>query len=190
MATEIPTPLPTRPSAADRERILRVLRDRSAEGRLSIDTFAQRVEEALAARSSEELADLVADVRRPGPARRLAMQAVRWLSGFTAELQAAWRTPRTAVLLLPASRARLITIGRSTGSDFVVADATVSRRHAQVHRRGERWILRDVGSRNGTRVNGMQVTEEVDVRPGDRVSFGGVPFVLGRPRPGLTTSSD
>jgi hypothetical protein len=189
MATEAPTPLPTRPSSADRERILRVLRDRSADGRLSTDTFAQRVEEALTARSNQELADLVADVRPPGPARGVAMHAVSWVSGLLADLHDAWEAPHVPVLALPATDGAPVAIGRSRACGCVVPEPSVSRKHAELRRAGDRWLLRDLGSRNGTRVNGMRVSEEVEVRPGDRISFGGVPFVLGRPER-ATTASD
>ncbi len=40
------------------------------------------------------------------------------------------------------------------------------------------WLLTDLGSTNGTRLNGWRVREPVPVRPGDRVSFGAVTFVL------------
>jgi pSer/pThr/pTyr-binding forkhead associated (FHA) protein len=69
----------------------------------------------------------------------------------------------------------------------VVPEPSVSRQHAELRRAGGAWLLRDLGSRNGTRVNGMRVSEEVEVRPGDRVSFGGAPFVLGRPERATTT---
>ena len=74
MATaDAPTPIPGRASDADRRRIARLLQERSTEGRLSSDTFAARVERALTARSRAELDDLVADVRQPGPLRRVAI---------------------------------------------------------------------------------------------------------------------
>jgi hypothetical protein len=178
MATEAPTPLPQRPSTADRRRIARLLERRSADGSISLNTFAARVERASTARSRAELADLVADVRKPSPVRRRAMRAVGWLSALAADLESAWRAPRTPILALPASPARLTTIGRSPECDCIVGDPTVSRRHAQLHRQDERWIIRDLGSRNGTWVNGMRVTEETEVRPGDRISFGTTAFHL------------
>jgi pSer/pThr/pTyr-binding forkhead associated (FHA) protein len=47
-----------------------------------------------------------------------------------------------------------------------------------LRRDGDRWLLRDLGSRNGTRVNGLRVLEETEVRPGDRVSLGEVRYRL------------
>ena len=67
---DAPTPLPLRPSAADRERIARALRDGSVDGRLSLDTFSDRIERSFAASNREQLDELVADVSPPGPLRR------------------------------------------------------------------------------------------------------------------------
>lgn len=53
----------------------------------------------------------------------------------------------------------------------MVPEPSVSRRHAELRRDGA-WLLRDLGPRNGTRVNGLRVLEETEVRPGDRVSLG------------------
>ena len=50
-----------------------------------------------------------------------------------------------------------ITLGRDFACDVQVPDAKVSRRHARIAREGDRWILTDLGSRNGTLVNGTPV---------------------------------
>jgi hypothetical protein len=178
MSTDAHTPVPTRPSAEERERVVRILRDRSVEGRLSTDTFAERVGLAYEARSGAELAELTSDVRPAGRPRRLLLSAVEWLSGLEADLQAAWSRPRLPSLVLPrAERVRLV-VGRAPNCDCFVPEECVSRRHAQLWRDGERWYMRDLGSRNGTRVNGMRVIESVEVRPGDRVSLGGATYRL------------
>jgi hypothetical protein len=180
MATaDAPTPIPGRASDADRRRIARLLQERSTQGRLSRDTFAARVERALTARSLAELDELVADVREPGPLRRAVLAVVGWLSALSTDVQSAWQTGRMPVLALPAQATRPTTIGRFPDCDCVLDDPSVSRRHAELRRHGERWLLRDVGSRNGTRVNGMRVTEETEVRPGDHLSLGGVRYRLG-----------
>ena len=70
-------------------------------------------------------------------------------------------------------------LGRSPEVDLVLVDDTVSRRHAELRRDGARWLLRDLGSRNGTRVNGVRLLDEAEVRAGDRVSFGDARFRLG-----------
>ncbi len=180
MATaDAPTPIPGRASDADRRKIARLLQEHSTQGRLSRDTFAMRVERALTARSRAELDDLVADVRDPGPLRRAAIAAVGWVSRLTADVESAWRAGRTPVLALPEHPTRPITIGRAPECDCHLMEPSVSRRHAQLRRVDETWLLRDLGSSNGTRLNGMRVTEEIEVRPGDQLSLGGVRYRLG-----------
>jgi hypothetical protein len=173
-----PTPLPLRPSAADRERVAQALRAGSVEGRLSIDTFSERIDRVFGARSERELEQLVADLKPPGPLRRALMRTIAWCSTLDRDLRAAWQRPYVPVLALPASD-REVVLGRSRDCDCVLADPSVSRRHAQLRRDGGRWLLRDLGSRNGTRVNGMRVLDEVEVGPGDRVSFGDARLRLG-----------
>jgi hypothetical protein len=63
-------------------------------------------------------------------------------------------------------------IGRTRGSDVVLSDPEVSRRHAQLHFRDGKWILEDLRSRNGTTVNGVRVGR-CELRPGDRLVIGG-----------------
>ena len=64
---------------------------------------------------------------------------------------------------LVATRVR---IGRDPDNDLVLEDLQVSRRHAELLGTGERWELRDLGSHNGTYVNGRSVTTAV-LSPGD-----------------------
>ena len=61
--------------------------------------------------------------------------------------------------------------GRSNDADLVLADDTVSRKHARIYSaRGALW-LRDLGSRNGTLINGRSVAHH-RLRPGDRITIG------------------
>jgi hypothetical protein len=180
MATaDAPTPIPGRASDADRRKIARLLQEHSTRGRLSRDTFAMRVERALTARSRAELDELVADVRDPGPLRRAAIAAVGWVSRLTADIESAWRAGRTPVLALPEHPTRPVAIGRAPDCDCHLTEPSVSRRHAQLRRVDETWLLRDLGSSNGTRLNGIRVIEEIEVRPGDQLSLGGVRYRLG-----------
>src|SRR6185437_7106762 len=64
-----------------------------------------------------------------------------------------------------------LVIGRHPSCEVVVADETVSRRHAQLTFRDEGWVLQDLHSTNGTRVNGQYVGR-CRLRPGDRLSLG------------------
>ena len=66
---------------------------------------------------------------------------------------------------------------------MTLADDTVSRWHASLQRGPDGWILADLGSTNGTRLNGWRVTSPSPVGAGDLVTFGVVTFVLAdRPR--------
>ena len=55
---------------------------------------------------------------------------------------------------------------------------TVSRIHARLERTPEGWVLKDLSSTNGTRVNGWRVRGQVTVRSGDVVRFGDVEYYL------------
>jgi hypothetical protein len=64
-----------------------------------------------------------------------------------------------------------VTIGRLSTNDVVLSDPNVSRKHAEVRRDGGRWILVDLGSTNGTLVNG-KLAKEHPLHNGDRIAFG------------------
>ena len=64
------------------------------------------------------------------------------------------------------------TLGRSRDCDIVVDDANVSRRHAELRPRGGAWVISDLGSTNGTRLNGRTVQGSEVVRPGDEIELG------------------
>jgi hypothetical protein len=69
------------------------------------------------------------------------------------------------------------TVGREAGLGLSLVDeSTVSRRHAEVVRSGSQLVLRDLGSTNGTFVNGRKVSGETALSPGDQVQFGSVKF--------------
>jgi pSer/pThr/pTyr-binding forkhead associated (FHA) protein len=68
-----------------------------------------------------------------------------------------------------------VLIGRSRRCDFVVRDPSVSRRHALLIRGQDGWTLYDLGSTNGTRINGWRV-ERATLRPGDELELGGSRF--------------
>jgi Protein of unknown function (DUF3662)/FHA domain len=62
-------------------------------------------------------------------------------------------------------------VGRSRDCDLVLDDPNVSRHHAELRREGDGWVVADLGSTNGIKVNGHQV-ESAALQPGDRVTFG------------------
>jgi pSer/pThr/pTyr-binding forkhead associated (FHA) protein len=67
--------------------------------------------------------------------------------------------------------ARSLRIGRSSGCDVVLTDDSVSRRHAEIALRGGVCVLRDLGSCNGTLVNGRPVLR-ARLRRGDEIVLG------------------
>jgi hypothetical protein len=80
------------------------------------------------------------------------------------------REPRLAARKVPASGAP-ITIGRSPECELMLRDSRASRRHARIAARDGVLILTDLGSTNGTRVNGHRITEVV-LGAGDRIAIG------------------
>ena len=62
-------------------------------------------------------------------------------------------------------------VGRSSEADLVLADDAVSRKHARFFIERRRTWVRDLGSRNGTLINGVPITRHC-LRPGDRVAIG------------------
>jgi pSer/pThr/pTyr-binding forkhead associated (FHA) protein len=71
-----------------------------------------------------------------------------------------------------------MSIGRSRECELVVDDPNVSRRHAEVRKTIEGWMVVDLGSTNGVKVNGKRVHEEV-LRPGDTITLGLVDLEFG-----------
>ncbi|MBB5978585.1 DUF1707 and FHA domain-containing protein [Kribbella solani] len=296
-------PVGTRPSDAERDRALAVLRDGAGSGRLSHDTFVRRMNFVLNAQSRGELTDAIRDLPHPEPRARIWLRTLRThvprltldrtpnhpttaltpptsygapdvpyggpavgggvLQEFdpyaavagpvvsreappnaSRDIQlngspgAAWGAasgvssgstpgassgsapggslaaepvassasyrPRSAArrfrlpqlqlprlrllraadpapppaLALPAPGSPTVRIGRGAGATLRMADISVSRFHAELRHSGDGWMVRDLGSMNGTEVNGLRITTPVRVRPGDHISFGAVEYIL------------
>jgi len=62
-------------------------------------------------------------------------------------------------------------IGRWEGNDIVLGDQEASRRHAQIRREAGRYVLVDLGSKNGTFVNGAPIAGATPLRDGDEISI-------------------
>jgi serine phosphatase RsbU (regulator of sigma subunit) len=65
-------------------------------------------------------------------------------------------------------------IGRSSRNAIPISDPTVSKEHAEIARQGTSWTIHDLGSRNGTRVNGVNAREPLPIRAGDLIEIGHV----------------
>jgi len=119
----------------------------------------------------------IREVPAPGP------QGLPWVrsgpAGPAARPPAASPAPvRPAPLFFPPGSGVRFTIGRTRECDLCLTDLSVSRMHALLVRREDGWALSDLGSHNGTRLNGWLVREPVPVRPGDRVEFGSMAFIV------------
>jgi hypothetical protein len=68
--------------------------------------------------------------------------------------------------------AQEISIGRDSTNIVEINDAEVSRRHARMELRGSAYVIQDLGSTNGTFVNGTRVSGIQVLNPGDTVAFG------------------
>lgn len=71
-----------------------------------------------------------------------------------------------------------VIVGRSSSADVSVPDRAMSRRHARFYQDGSRWYVEDLGSRNGTRLNGEVLVGARELKPGDRVTIGGTVLTL------------
>ena len=65
-----------------------------------------------------------------------------------------------------------VVIGRLPECDIALPDPNVSRRHSEVRRRGNEFVVLDLGSTNGTKVNGTWVTGERRLNEGDEIHLG------------------
>ena len=83
---------------------------------------------------------------------------------------------QTALLLMGGKRLVVgpqgVTMGRSRQCDVTVDDPNVSRNHAEVRPRGGSWVLNDMGSTNGSRLNGHRVDGSEVLKPGDEIELG------------------
>jgi hypothetical protein len=81
--------------------------------------------------------------------------------------------PGDRVPLLAVSR-----IGRDGTNDVILEDTFVSAEHARLSWNGRGWVLEDLGSTNGTRINGKMVQRPAPLKPGDTIEFGRVKLKL------------
>jgi hypothetical protein len=92
--------------------------------------------------------------------------------------------PRVYTLTMDGKRRELSTeravLGRSRDCDLRVNDLNVSRRHAEIREQGDRWILVDLGSTNGTLLNGRKIDRE-QLSDGDAITLGSTEIVFGEP---------
>jgi FHA domain-containing protein len=82
----------------------------------------------------------------------------------------------TALLLMGGKRLVVgpagATMGRSRQCDVMVDDPNVSREHAEIRPRGGSWVLSDLNSTNGSRLNGRRLDHSEVLKPGDEIELG------------------
>lgn len=178
-----------RASDADREEVAEVLRDRAGEGYLSVETLAERLDRAYAAREAGELAPLIADL--PSRYGRVHSTLHRLGAAARETLRTAAREhDRSASVFTPDPTAQgglgrgRFTLGRAPGCEHRFDDPSVSRHHAELRHLDGRWILTDLRSTNGLFVNGRRVWR-VAIEAGDRLELGGLALVF-EPLPSAT----
>lgn len=99
---------------------------------------------------------------------------------FQVEFQMSQGNPvtTTAALVGPTGErvvlhAQIAVIGRHADCEITLTDSNVSRRHAEIHKDASGWILKDLGSTNGTSVNGTRITGPRYLSDGDVISVAG-----------------
>jgi hypothetical protein len=160
-----------------REETVAALRERALDGCMTLDTFAERVDAAYRAKSEEELAGLVSDLPRSDGRLRAFGAALREVVAGVGKRPVAPAPALEIEVRLPPT-AEAVTVGRSRECDVVVGEETVSRFHAELrHGDGDAWTVRDLGSLNGTWLNGARV-REARVFRGDVLRLGGLRMEL------------
>jgi hypothetical protein len=157
-----------RASDRSRYRTTAALSRAAGEGFISIDTLSLRLDAALTARDVDRLDALVSDLpwyRRPPAAI---------LRGFWLWLTEPDQPP--ARLVIPAD-AGLVVLGRSPDCDVPIGHRSVSRHHARLRRTPEGWDVLDLGSTNGTWLNGRRISRAV-AQPGDELALAGYRLIV------------
>jgi hypothetical protein len=118
------------------------------------------------------------DEEVPPPEESSGRTMIYSTAGRVAEpLEERARTRQQTALLLMGGKRLVVgpggaTMGRSRQCDVTVDDPNVSRNHAEVRPRGGSWVLSDLGSTNGSRLNGQRVEGSEVLKPGDEIELG------------------
>lgn len=157
---------------ARRERLVMLSRptiEFETDGRLGLGEFGIQTRVVQPAHEPESA---------PAPAEQSGRTMVYSAAGRVAEPLEEWARERrdTALLVLDGRRLLVgptgVTLGRSSRCDVVLDDPNVSRQHAELRPRGGSWVLTDLGSTNGSSVNGRRIDAPTVVKPGDEIELG------------------
>ncbi len=153
----------------------RTLNAAYGDGLLSQQTLVQRLE-LLFGSELVDPAGLVGDLtlrpprRPPPPWERAAAWLRRWIDRPGG-------VPPAVLALDWSGASEMLLVGRHDACDVTVSHPSVSRRHARLSFRDGHWVLRDLDSTNGTRVNGKRVVR-CRLEPGDRLSLGSADLLV------------
>jgi len=159
---------------ASRKQIARTLKAAYAGGLLSEDTFVRRLEQLLGTRLIDPFG-LIGDLTLRSPADRHHQRLTSTVIAVLRRVRmfsAAGVESRPILLGLDWSgEQRELLVGRHHACDLVLSNPSVSRRHARLFFRDGSWVLQDLGSTNGTIVNGVRVGR-CQLCPGDLLVLG------------------
>jgi hypothetical protein len=161
-----------------RRRMERTLNAAYGDGLLSQQTLVQRLD-VLFGSPVVDPAGLVGDLTLRRPGRALSDRWTRMIAALRQAVAADRPAPEPATLLALdwSGVCDELLVGRHDQCDVMVGHPTVSRRHARLTFRDGHWVLRDLNSTNGTRVNGARVVR-CRLEPGDRLSLGSAQLLV------------
>ena len=141
--------------------------DRSASARDVASKDERRSDDAERAKVADDADESVAVVSTPA-----SMATVPSVASATTSVTCALVLPDGSRHVLETER---VTVGRQSTCSIVIKDTNVSREHAQFRRGRDGWTVRDLGSTNGTKINGVRVEGEQLLANGDVVLVGSIP---------------
>jgi pSer/pThr/pTyr-binding forkhead associated (FHA) protein len=160
-----------------RRRMEQTLNAAYGEGLLSQRTLIQRLDRLFDS-ALVDPAGLVGDLTFRSPRRPLAQARERVSAALQRVLtDPARATPPPLLALDWTGGCDQLLLGRHGECDVVLEHLSVSRRHARLSFRDGRWVLRDLDSTNGTRVNGRRVVR-CRLEPGDRLRLGSAELLV------------
>lgn len=90
---------------------------------------------------------------------------------MSATFQLVIRSGAGAGKVLPLEKSEMH-VGRDVTNDLVISDEKVSRRHARLYSEGDQFVVEDLGSTNGTFINGARLSGPHLLRVGEQITFG------------------
>jgi hypothetical protein len=157
------------PPPASRDRLATILNAAYGDGLISEKTFVDRLDR-LYSEGVIDPAGLVGDITLRAPRRVWSNLLARALELARRPAPQEGSAPLTLALDWSGATDELL-VGRHPRCDLVLAEPTVSRRHARLRFRDGSWALQDLGSTNGTTINGLRVGR-CQLRAGDHLMLG------------------